>query len=1829
MIGPQGENLIFVISPPRAGSTLLQRILAGSADVFATAEPWIMLHPLYALRNSGHTADYNAEWSHAALTDFCENLDGGIEAYSRAVAGMGRELYNNALKPSGRRCFLDKTPRYYFIAAELLRAFPEAKFVFLLRHPLAVLSSILSSWVHDDWQRLDNYACDLCEAPGRLAEALDHFGEQAIVVNYEELVKHPENTVRSLCGKLGLVFEPAMLEYGQREKPKGRMGDNVGIQRHNRPVTESCDKWKSELASPRQRYFAGRYLEFLDERVVGRLGYPKAQLIAEWHDLPAANSSMEVEWETHASKFFDKTSLIPAKFGGLTQAGAQPAEVILKSLMVWAEQWPAPQIGVTTNVESGNDELSAAARGCLEQAQIHVRGGNVKVARDYIERTLDLAPNHAELCALLNRVPLDAARPPDPNTLAAPQIISVSVIVSTYAAEKYLRACLGDIEAQTIAEKLEIIVIDSGSPENERAIVEEFQTKYSNIRYVRTEREPLYIAWNRGVKMARGRYVVNANTDDSRRPDAFQILLEAMEAHPEAELAYAHYGMSDAANDPFPPKAVFRSVRHEPYHPGQLLFYCITGCLQFWRKSALEKIGGFDESLKCVGDYEILLRFMRQGMKPVLVPEILSTFFINRKGLSFGSDTAFKEDIKVKEHYRNAVQAEEIFAVDPSKPRELAKAWINLGNMAAAVAVPWDDQPHSFPEYAISCYQKAVACDPDCKAAWHNLAALSVRMGITDPLSKTFRAAQPGIDGIIAHARLNRNLVGFDIAPKIQGYYFQRAGVRLEQVAATPIAQHRPRNDSALLHGPVVSWEGSYLDLGSLSHINRQLTDRLSDKKEFAVVTVGTNAIPSSMQHDREWKRRSRKLHAESPANVTVTVRHQWPPDWSRPAQGALVVIQPWEFGALPVEWVEAAAHVDEFWVPSNYVRSVYVSSGVDPSKVQVIPNGVDVRRYRAAAKPFSLETTKRFKFLFVGGTIDRKGPDVLLQAYLQSFTDADDVCLVIKDFGGSGVYQGMTMNALIERARQRPGAPEILHLTQELTPDQMPGLFTACDCLVHPYRGEGFGLPILEAMACARPVVVTRGGAADDFVSEESGWFIDSTRRSIGTTVSKIPLVAEGWLLEPDVNHLASLLQHAAANPEEGRAKGEAGARLARDKYDWSAVAAQVADRLKIVVQKVARQRAEISGDRAAANSFVRLELPRCAELGNINQAKESLARKDLAQAWKAACVAVEERPFNPPAWYLLGKISLVFGDFECARRCLDILRSMVPAWGPVEKFAASLPGGNDGQPCGFELPAGPSQPRLSVCLIVKNEEKFLKSCLKSVQGLAHQIVVVDTGSQDRTMEIARECGAEVYTFAWCDDFGAARNAALEHATGDWILVLDADEELSLQGREALQRELRDRVAMAYRMPISEAGRAGEGCHYVPRLFRNAPGIYFSGRIHENAFGAVEVLRQEWGLDNRLGKAELIHHGYTADVTASRDKVGRNRRLLEMAVKESPHDANLLMNLGLELVRSKKLAAGIEKYLAALRLLAAMPSGSVVPELRETLLTQLSTHLLAAGRFNEVVTILQSPLATEAGLTASLHYALGLALMELRQHQAGADHFRQCLTKRNQPGLTPLNPEIRKAAPNHCLGLCLITLKQWPAAEQALRAALVDEPGSVVVKLDLARVLASQGGAVDALKLLHEMISESAGDARIWLLGGEIAMSQPELLEFALDWTGEALKHISRDQEVALQRAEALLLSGKIEQSRPLYRANRDADNLRALAALALIELIADSAEPCFSLADQAAVGREFVQWYRRLLAFDAGPIIEQINTRLPQLRAILPSAAAALEAALADAVA
>ena len=215
---------------------------------------------------------------------------------------------------------------------------------------------------------------------------------------------------------------------------------------------------------------------------------------------------------------------------------------------------------------------------------------------------------------------------------------------------------------------------------------------------------------------------------------------------------------------------------------------------------------------------------------------------------------------------------------------------------------------------------------------------------------------------------------------------------------------------------------------------------------------------------------------------------------------------------------------------------------------------------------------------------------------------------------------------------------------------------------------------------------------------------------------------------------------------------------------------------------------------------------------------------------------------------------------------------------------------------------------PKISLCMIVRDEADHLADCLKSVADLVQEIIIVDTGSKDATREIARAHGAQVFDFAWIDDFSAARNKSLRHATGDWIFWLDADDRLDETNR-ARFRQLAATLTMQnliYMMHHASPTPTGDVSVLQERFFRNGPKAAWRNRVHESVAPAL----QEAGYEGRTTDVVISHVGY-ADPAAYRRKQERNLRLLEMAIAESPRDAVALYNLGRTQIGMKLLLEG------------------------------------------------------------------------------------------------------------------------------------------------------------------------------------------------------------------------------------------------------------------------------------------------------------------------------
>ena len=218
----------------------------------------------------------------------------------------------------------------------------------------------------------------------------------------------------------------------------------------------------------------------------------------------------------------------------------------------------------------------------------------------------------------------------------------------------------------------------------------------------------------------------------------------------------------------------------------------------------------------------------------------------------------------------------------------------------------------------------------------------------------------------------------------------------------------------------------------------------------------------------------------------------------------------------------------------------------------------------------------------------------------------------------------------------------------------------------------------------------------------------------------------------------------------------------------------------------------------------------------------------------------------------------------------------------------------------------------RLTLCLIARDEERMLPGCLASVAGVADEVVLVDTGSSDRTREVARAAGAKVLERPWDDDFAAPRNLAARAATGEWLLVLDADERLAPGAGPALAAAMarRDldlgmvRLHNAARedAPAEEilSGRARQGAPVLlPRLVRNAGAPTWRGAIHESVADWL-VARGDRRADLDV---DVLHLGYAPALLVARDKRERNVRLLRRRCAEEPDDVTPRGYLALELL--------------------------------------------------------------------------------------------------------------------------------------------------------------------------------------------------------------------------------------------------------------------------------------------------------------------------------------
>jgi glycosyltransferase involved in cell wall biosynthesis len=235
------------------------------------------------------------------------------------------------------------------------------------------------------------------------------------------------------------------------------------------------------------------------------------------------------------------------------------------------------------------------------------------------------------------------------------------------------------------------------------------------------------------------------------------------------------------------------------------------------------------------------------------------------------------------------------------------------------------------------------------------------------------------------------------------------------------------------------------------------------------------------------------------------------------------IAVRTSDFGPHPSQWVaQINGRYQQLWVHSEWTRKNALSGGVEPHRVRVMPHGIDTTVFTPKGTHYNLPTDKSFRFLFVGGAAIRKGIDILLKAYAQAFGPDDDVSLIIKDSSANVFYKDNQYRNKIIQMAQDSNLPEIIHLDEHLSAEDLAALYRACTVGVWPYRGEGFLIPALECEGCGTPTMLPTIGPTIDFSTDRTSFLVPAV--DVKLPVGKSFRMRLGFEIDVESIHLCEI---------------------------------------------------------------------------------------------------------------------------------------------------------------------------------------------------------------------------------------------------------------------------------------------------------------------------------------------------------------------------------------------------------------------------------------------------------------------------------------------------------------------------------------------------------------------------------------------------------------------------------------------------------------------------------------------------------------------------------
>ncbi|MEI6444194.1 MAG: glycosyltransferase [Nostocales cyanobacterium ELA583] len=366
----------------------------------------------------------------------------------------------------------------------------------------------------------------------------------------------------------------------------------------------------------------------------------------------------------------------------------------------------------------------------------------------------------------------------------------------------------------------------------------------------------------------------------------------------------------------------------------------------------------------------------------------------------------------------------------------------------------------------------------------------------------------------------------------------------------------------------------------------------------------------------------------------------------------------------------------------------------------------------------------------------------------------------------------------------------------------------------------------------------------------------------------------------------------------------------------------------------------------------------------------------------------------------------------------------------------------------------------KISLCMIVKNEETSLPKCLGSVKNFVDEIIVLDTGSTDKTPQIAAQFGAKVHYFTWNNNFSAARNEALKYVTGDWILVLDADETLTPEIIPSIKAVINKEEYLVINLVRQEVGSTQSPYSLVSRLFRNHPDIYFDRPYHaliDDSVTAILTKEPDWEIGYLPGVA-ILHTGYQKAVINEQNKYVKAAAAMEEFFANHPHDAYVCSKLGALYMQMGKIDVGMELLNRGLNQII----GNQVNQYQKPLSKlKYSQSQKVEVSFDEDINY---------DILYELHYHLGIAHTHLQDLPTAISHYQTAVK-------LPIYPLLKLGGYNN-LGNLLKNVGDLKGAKIAYETAMKIDPNFVTGYYNLGMVCKAMGLFAEAINSYNNAIN-------------------------------------------------------------------------------------------------------------------------------------------------------